>query len=299
MGRASYAIALAALLLLAGRLFWSPIALFLISGTSMAPAAEAGDLAVGVATYLKGYRPRDVVVWYSSPVHGVVHRVVRVEEEYVVTKGDGNPAPDPPVPRESVKYVVALFVPREVWLPALAAALAGYGAVKRKRIGPALRGVAPLKIAALAFAALIALDFSCLLLVPVHYRSFEVSLERPAVELRGVRLEEGGSRAVVELVAENAELLGVGSCTVEAGNSSFPCRAYVFEGSSEAKISVDVPIEAYLECYSSGGRTSSIHIVLNSTFDRGWVYGRYRVAVEWRELEVCLLYTSPSPRDRG
>jgi len=289
MGRLPYAIAGAIFLLIAGRLFWFPLAVFLVSGTSMAPTAETGDLALGIATYLLDYGLGDVVVWYASLTHGVIHRVEEVGEGFVVTKGDNNPLPDLPVPRELVKYVVVLWIPREAWLPGAAAILAAYGLAKRRELAIALREAGPPRIAAAAFAALIAADCACILLIPVHYSSYRSSLEVPMVELRRIGVAEGGSVAVVELAARGTELVGAEACLVVVGNSSYPCSSSV----SESSILVEVPREAWLECYErADSRASSIYVVLNSTFDKGWVYGRYRVAVEWRELEVSAANSS-------
>ncbi|MEB2836860.1 MAG: signal peptidase I [Desulfurococcales archaeon] len=127
-----YTLALAALatLILALKLLPVPLAVMVVGSGSMRPAMEVGDLVVVAG---KNYHVGDVVVWCRGARLCVVHRVVRIADGYVVTKGDANPAPDPPVPRGLVKGRVALVVPRYVWVPvamplllyALARAIAG------------------------------------------------------------------------------------------------------------------------------------------------------------------------------
>ena len=56
------------------------------------------------------YEVGDVVV-YQSGSSLVIHRIVRVEDEYVVTKGDANNTEDDPVSLSAVKGRMAFAVP--------------------------------------------------------------------------------------------------------------------------------------------------------------------------------------------
>jgi hypothetical protein len=75
-----------------------------VSGTSMAPLFCRGDV---ILVRLGGVRPRlgDVVVRRQSGVL-MVHRVVKVDGEHVVTKGDASLSPDPPVALDDILGVV-------------------------------------------------------------------------------------------------------------------------------------------------------------------------------------------------
>jgi len=75
-----------------------------VAGASMAPLLCQGDVIV---VRLGGVRPRpgDVVVRRQSGAL-VVHRVVKVDGEHVVTKGDASLSPDPPAALDDILGVV-------------------------------------------------------------------------------------------------------------------------------------------------------------------------------------------------
>jgi len=273
------------LLLTFGRLFWFPVALFLVTGSSMLPEYRAGDIVVGVATYARGYSVGDVVVWFATYTHGVIHRVANVSEEYVVTKGDSNPMPDPPVPRGWVKYVAVLRIPREVWAPAVLA-LAGFHLwLRRRGLAGLLRGweERDLRVATALVATFILLDLAVVLLTPLYWFSYRAVLPEPGVELRRFTVENF-STAVLEYGVSHAKMLWVGSCSIIAGSSSYPC-SYV--QASNSTVIVGIPWEVYREAYrSSESFIAAIGVALNVTFDKGWLYGVYRYTFNWRPLAV-------------
>ena len=75
-----------------------------VAGTSMAPLLCQGDV---ILVRLGGIRPRlgDVVVRRQSGAL-VVHRVVKIVGEHVVTKGDASLTPDPPAALDDILGVV-------------------------------------------------------------------------------------------------------------------------------------------------------------------------------------------------
>ncbi|MEW6568142.1 MAG: signal peptidase I [Chloroflexota bacterium] len=81
-----------------------------VVSTSMSPTFRPGDVvwlrSVG-GDILPG-----MVITYSRDDKLIVHRVVAVEGETLITQGDSNPNPDPrPVPRSSVVGIPVLRVP--------------------------------------------------------------------------------------------------------------------------------------------------------------------------------------------
>jgi len=282
---AEYAAIGAILLLALGRLFWFPVALFLVTGGSMLPEYRTGDLVVGVAAYAVDYSVGDVVVWFAAPTHGVIHRVANITDGYVVTKGDSNPLPDPPVPREWVKYVAVLRVPREAWVP-VALALAGFHLwLRRRELTGLLRGWEEpgLRVATAVVAAFILLDIAVVLLTPVYWFSYRVVLEVPGVELARFSVENF-TAAVLEYRVYHAEVLWAGPCAVFAGGASYPCSYVWF---SNATFIVGIPREAYLEAYrSSESFVAGMAVSLNVTFDKGWLHGVYWYTFNWRLLAV-------------
>ena len=75
---------------------------------SMEPTLSVNDLVIVRAA--EPYAEGDVVV-YQSGSSLVIHRIVRVEDEYVVTKGDANNTEDDPVSLSAVKGRMAFAIP--------------------------------------------------------------------------------------------------------------------------------------------------------------------------------------------
>lgn len=75
---------------------------------SMEPTLSAGDLLILAET--EAYRELDVVVYQSGRMP-VVHRVVAIQGDEVITKGDANNAPDRPLPLSAVKGKVICVIP--------------------------------------------------------------------------------------------------------------------------------------------------------------------------------------------
>ena len=83
---------------------------------SMEPTISQGDLILIRAE--EGYEVDDIVVYQSGNI-SVVHRVVSIDEETVVTKGDANNSSDEPFPVEAIKGEVFAAVPKvgyAVWM---------------------------------------------------------------------------------------------------------------------------------------------------------------------------------------
>ena len=91
-----------------------PMGIVILFGTSMKPSMNPGDMAILV----KGeYSEGDVVLWCTNMFNCVLHRVISLSDGNVVTKGDANSVPDPPIPRSLVKYKVLVNIPFYIWIP--------------------------------------------------------------------------------------------------------------------------------------------------------------------------------------
>lgn len=75
---------------------------------SMEPTLSRGDLILVHRT--DTVSPGDIVV-YQSENHLVVHRVIAVNGDTVVTQGDANNTPDDPIQRDRIRGAVALYIP--------------------------------------------------------------------------------------------------------------------------------------------------------------------------------------------
>ncbi len=92
-------------------------------GVSMQPAIAEGDVMVVGPPGPGGPRPGEIVLW-AHDGRLVAHRVVGGDRDWVVTRGDGVPTADPPIPRQAIVGVLReLRVPR--WRRAARATRAG------------------------------------------------------------------------------------------------------------------------------------------------------------------------------
>jgi len=90
-----------------------PVCISLVSGESMHPTIESGSLTVGVSTTLIRPRIGDIVIARFWD-HYIVHRIIHISDTYVITKGDGNQDPDPPISTSDVRYVVVAVIPSSI-----------------------------------------------------------------------------------------------------------------------------------------------------------------------------------------
>jgi len=287
-GRLVSLAALAAVFLLtAGRLAGFPVTILIVSGHSMEPALEPLDLVVCVSTRLEGYGVGDIVYWRLSPIVGVIHRVTAVEQGYVVTKGDANPRPDPPVPRSRVAYKVVAVVPREAWLPPGLAGLAVYA--WRGRVWRVLREApGDLEAATLVVASfltlLLALEF--LVSVPLYPRPPEVAL--PQVQLRAIDHNATSGTIRAYYTVDHTSITGVRGCHLQALGlrDAWGCSAWLVGG---YEVIARVPPGFYRELYLASNQSTSF-FTLNLTLDldhgRGVLRGSYPLAYTWRPLRV-------------
>lgn len=103
---------------------------------SMEPSIRRWDMVVWVR---RDFGLEDVVVYCLNPSFCVVHRYVEPcpngNADCLITKGDANPAPDPPISAKMVKGVALLRIPREVWLPIFGLAVAiAVASIARARV---------------------------------------------------------------------------------------------------------------------------------------------------------------------
>jgi signal peptidase I len=77
-----------------------------MSGTSMSPAIEDGDIITVEPISEEPVKPGDIVLYHSRFDTAVIHRVIRVErcasERCIVTRGDAASHTDGPVPMHRV-----------------------------------------------------------------------------------------------------------------------------------------------------------------------------------------------------
>ena len=71
---------------------------FIVRGDSMAPALQDGDQVRIVPADPGELQPGEMMAYIDAGGQIITHRVVRVEGEAIITKGDNREQSDPPVP---------------------------------------------------------------------------------------------------------------------------------------------------------------------------------------------------------
>jgi len=269
------------ILLFIGRLVGFPVAIIIVSGRSMEPTLRVGDIVVGVK---EPFKVGDIVIWCAGPTYCVVHRVVELRDSIVVTKGDNNPAPDPPVPESLVKYRVIAVVRSYEWLPAVLIVLGLYAYLKRDYFRR--RKVVPGDVASLILVSFIVFNAAVALLAPAYYSMEAGSLAVPRVTLRHATLSGDGS-VVITLNVYNTRLVNVTQCHVSIYGSSkrYECEARVTRHSS---IVVSGVPRTLLEHMIEEG-VGPLVISVKATILFGKLVGTYYVYPPWRRPTVSVL----------
>jgi len=79
----------------------SPYPIAAVSSNSMEPVLEKGDLILIKGTKKGDIKIGDIIV-YKGENGFIIHRVIKIQEENLITKGDANLYPDLPVEYEKV-----------------------------------------------------------------------------------------------------------------------------------------------------------------------------------------------------
>lgn len=92
----------AALIMLIALTLAGYITLAVVEGTSMEPTLQSGDLVVVVKKVSFGDIAVGDIIVYRRGGTLIIHRVIRVEDDALIAKGDNNWLPDPPVRFQAV-----------------------------------------------------------------------------------------------------------------------------------------------------------------------------------------------------
>jgi signal peptidase len=257
-----------------------PVSMSMVGGRSMEPALFIGDLVFSV----KGnYTVGDIVIVEGLSKMGcIIHRVVNFTSDSVITKGDANPGPDPPVSRERVLYKVVFVVPRLLWVPPVLAVFLflGFryfrGLLHGAEVGRTL-------ITVVLFFSI--LDIVTMTVIPVFHVHQTIEVKRPNIVLRSLSLSEDfrffravyGSIILLEF--KEVEWVRINA----SGREFYPDEFFI----ANDTLFVRVPQDVYDALYANAsGITSSFWVYCKILFDKGDLYGYYPVTFAWRRLEV-------------
>lgn len=286
------------LLLIMGRIVNFPVALFLVSGQSMYPVLNTGDLVIGEAVYLTDYHVGDIVIWYRTFSYGVIHEVIEIRDGTVITKGINNPAPDPPVPSSIVRYKVVFHIPRYVWIPCIIVIASLYAYYRRKDLVSAFKSpeLETLTIAGWILTFFIFLDIGVVFLSTIYYDSYKVTIQPPSVSLRSVKLQKDKPLVEIGYSIKGTYITGIENCSVSVGNTIFECSKTSYTSNT---VYAGLPRQAIVTALKQSGSTSSLTLQLKITFKGGNLTGKYRVIVPWKPLVIkaakgSIIVTNPN-----
>ena len=289
------------MLLLMGRLLGLPVAVAIVAGHSMEPTLHYGDLIVLVKTGPRELRVGDIVLWCRGPTSCVVHRLVAVHGATAITKGDANPAPDPPVPLDAIRYRVVARIPREAYVAPLVLGVALWAARAASSMGGAAaaaralgRAVGAAGVYDAAWLTLVAYGVALLLApmyapYPAHYYTVLQDL-RPTVTLHALAVNPDGSLAAVYTV-NNTAFLGAENClvaTIKPAGLLGYCNATVAPGEGEGSwvLLVRVPVEFYREAYRLGATRFRANVTVR--LSPGTLFTSLVYTLAWKPLQARL-----------
>ena len=98
--------------------FGTPVPMVSVASDSMVPRLHRGDLVVAIRP--ENLKVGDIIIYEANcpalPHEDIIHRIVRIENNTYVTKGDHNLVEDPcPVKPEQIKGKVVFAVPLLGW----------------------------------------------------------------------------------------------------------------------------------------------------------------------------------------
>ncbi len=284
----------AVLLLLAlARLLDLPVALAIVAGRSMEPTLRPGDMVV----LAKGdIEPGDIVLWCTGPTSCTIHRLINLSRGVAVTKGDANPAPDPPIPAQLIKYRAVFVVPRElVAVVAVAAAIPWL----YRRLPELARVELPIEtVAFITLGTYLLIVYTAPLLAPQPPPVFTaIQGLMPRIWLEKLHLTPNGT-IIIAYGVERTWPVEVVDCTVDAPelNATAECMARL----RALTVLVNVPREFYNMLYMQGWSMMWLHLTVELT--NATLEARYPVHIAWRPVKMvvknCILViANPNPAD--
>lgn len=233
----------------------------LVVSESMEPSLRVFDLVLYV-----GDKPSigDVVLWGTSPSICVIHRLVKFDDRYIVTKGDANPIEDPPAPWNAYKGRVLLTLPRELWLPSLL--LLSVSLILR-----GLRSMDPLSASFLTMVSLLALIWSSVL-VQAGSLSDVSNGPTPRLYLSSIRVASSNCSVTLEYTGD-MELLEAEVYASTSGFCEFKVNARVVCN----KITLSLPLDFFSKSFEEG---VPVKLKVKANLTRlGRLTGEYEVRV--------------------
>jgi signal peptidase I len=250
-------------LIIASRFLPIPFGIFTVASGSMLPTIRVLDMVV---VFGRDIHVGDIVAWAANPTYCVIHRVVNVTDRYVITKGDANPVPDPPMPLEAVKGRVVIIIPRELWISVLAVSLIYFAYTSRRIIHLSRNAMIYMPI--LVYVLIVSFSIFTF----AAQTSIPLILKQPIMHLSryGVIDLNGTCTLTIKYYCEGLTLLNVSS--VELYGT--PIRRYGYNANT---LLIEIPWDYALFAASTGAR---LNVTVKAYLTReGFLVGSYSVPI--------------------
>lgn len=243
----------------------------------MVPTIHPGDMVI---VYGGEAQVGDIVVWCTSPLYCVVHRLVDVRDGLIVTKGDANPLPDNPVPVSRLKGRVVAIIPWYVWIPLLLASLL---VILAPSLASTLRreDVSPIALAAGIFGFYVAVAA----ILPFFYTSMSIVMlgyvKPPVLFAAKIGFDAKECAITINYVGKRGlHVLGIDRVTV----NGVAVETYVL-GNDTLRIYLP---SHFLTEFVESSRNPRLRVVVDAVLTRlGHLKGSYSVTVPFVPLKVA------------
>jgi len=263
-------------LAVASKLLPVPFGIFIVPTRSMVPVIHPGDMVI---VWGKHVKVGDIVVWCTSALYCVVHRLIEIRDGFIVTKGDANPLPDNPVPVSRLKGRVVAIIPRYIWIPLLVAALLLVSSPSLVSLFTR-EEVSPIAIAAGIFGFYVAIAA----VMPFLYTSMSIAMlgyvKPPLLYLAKIGFDNKECAITIHYVGTRGlRILDVNSVVVD----HTWIDTYVVENNTLRIYLPPVLLSRHVEESSSPRLSIAVDAVLTRL---GHLKGKYSVVIPFKPLRV-------------
>ena len=266
---------------LISRIITLPLNISIVAGNSMLPTLHPGDLVI--STPANNLNNNDIVIWCNTISYCVIHRITNITNTHVITKGDNNPLPDPPIPINLVKYKVILTIPLTTWLPLTLFTTAYYAFTKRREIIKIFTN-ATNDTETIVLTIFLLIDLAFISFIPIHYFSAQSVIIKPSIELKSI--QPSNNNVLITYTLINTKIISIPESTIHVNNETYETQTQILDNT----ILIYIPTKIYQKAYELNAEKITIHLKI--LLDKGYVIGNYTHYIEWKPLTITILNNS-------
>lgn len=261
-----------------GRLIPLPIHIIIYIGYSMQSTINYGDILICISKDIVRYKVGDIVVYYNGYMYYVAHRILEIQGNQILMKGDNAVNIDPPVTDNYIKYKVVMIIPYYNWIIPIIIFTLIFIIIKRRHIISLIKRCEQLEV--VIFIAFIVSTLILIATIPINDTYVQSIIKKPLIELKEIKVLNH-SKVLVEYNLEHTYPKDIEECVFKIANYIIKSRAHLIGVNS---IVIETPMELYKLAYEN--KLETIYFKLKVVFDKGFIEGNYMYTINWRKLEV-------------